>query len=173
MAKHEPGCRCSLHKPRSPEHRARLSAVLTRHGHSHPHTPEYAAWCQMKQRCLNTNFPAYPDYGGRGVTVCERWMSFGDFLADIGEKPEPKHAYNLDLIDYNGSYEPGNVRWAPRGEQWKRAREFNAKRRAAANQAALSSRKQCVVSRASPKQLTVRSSQVRRVKTPSYRVSSF
>jgi hypothetical protein len=134
MAKHVSGCQCGLHKPRTQEHRDRLREANLKHGHASPHTPEYAAWCQMKQRCLNPNYPAYPAYGGRGATVCERWLEFGNFLADMGEKPEPKHAYNIDLIDYTGNYEPGNVRWATRSEQGRRAREFNAERRSAVNE---------------------------------------
>ncbi len=75
------------------------------------HTREYRAWASMKQRCHNPRTPAYPNYGGRGIEVCQSWRdSFEAFLADVGLRPSPKHS--LDRIDNDGNYEPGNVRWA-------------------------------------------------------------
>lgn len=65
----------------------------------------------MRQRCLNKNNPAYPNYGGRGIKICERWLeSFENFRADVGEPPSQNHS--LDRIDNEKGYEPGNVRWA-------------------------------------------------------------
>src|SRR5438094_3143938 len=83
--------------------------------HGHSTSPEYISWEAMKQRCFDPKKPNYHLYGGRGITVCERWMDFRNFLADMGPRPSPAHS--LDRFpDRDGNYEPGNVRWAT-GEQ--------------------------------------------------------
>jgi hypothetical protein len=69
----------------------------------------------MIQRCTNPKNPAYHWYGGRGITVCERWLSSANFLADMGKRPSPKHS--LDRKDNGKGYEPGNCRWATVPEQ--------------------------------------------------------
>ena len=76
---------------------------------------EYLSWRAVKARCGNPKQTNWLWYGGRGITVCERWRTlFANFLADMGAKPTPKHG--LKLIDPDGSYEPGNCRWATREE---------------------------------------------------------
>jgi hypothetical protein len=71
---------------------------------------EYLAWQSMKQRCTtDKNHPSYPFYGARGIYVCERWLTYENFLADMGRAPNRKHS--LDRIDNDSIYEPGNCCW--------------------------------------------------------------
>lgn len=73
-------------------------------------TPEYTAWKNIKQRCLNPNNPDWPDYGGRGIGICEKWShDFSAFFRDAGQRPGPE--YSIDRIDNSRGYEPGNIHW--------------------------------------------------------------
>lgn len=84
--------------------------------HPKPRSPERRSWYHMKERCKNPNSKDYPQYGGRGISVCARWdESFANFIADMGQRPSDRHS--LDRIDVNGNYEPSNCRWADALEQ--------------------------------------------------------
>jgi hypothetical protein len=134
-------CTCGKHQgySRSPEHRELQAAKARERGFAHKpdcgcvwcgsnpastrhgdtsrtaRTPEYVAWSNMRGRCLNLDHPKFKDYGGRGITVCEGWDSYENFLADMGRRPGPD--LSLDRIDNDGNYEPGNCRWATKSEQ--------------------------------------------------------
>lgn len=83
------------------------------HGHTWKggHSRTYDSWRSMKRRCADASNPYY---GGRGISVCDRWRLFANFLADMGERPA---GTTLDRIDPDGNYEPGNCRWATPQEQ--------------------------------------------------------
>lgn len=84
--------------------------------HGKVKSAEYKVHQGMLNRCYNPNVEGYPNYGGRGIEVCERWRNFRNFIADMGPRPSAKHS--LDRYpDQNGHYEPGNVRWATSAQQ--------------------------------------------------------
>lgn len=86
-----------------------------------PETSEYRAWINMRQRCFNERHSSYKYYGGRGITICDRWKSFQNFISDMGMKPSSKHS--IDRINNDGNYEPTNCRWATDLEQQNNSRQ--------------------------------------------------
>jgi len=83
-------------------------------------TPEYKSWAGMIQRCTNAKDKRYTEYGGRGISVCDEWISFKAFYSSMGDKPGEN--YSIDRIDNNGNYEPGNCRWATKTQQSRNTR---------------------------------------------------
>ncbi len=91
-----------------------LREIRLKHGMTG--TPEYQSWNHMKQRCYNTNDHKYPHYGGRGISVCKRWIeSFENFFEDMGTRPSSE--YSLGRINNDGDYRPENCRWETAKQQ--------------------------------------------------------
>ena len=105
-------CGCLLSKTRKDGSRKKTTHGETRNGRQ---SREYVSWYCMKTRCLNSNADEYSNYGGRGIKICERWLNFENFLADMGRKPG--RGYTLERKDTEGNYEPENCKWATSTEQ--------------------------------------------------------
>jgi hypothetical protein len=109
-------------------YRSRMASVTHGDASKGARSAEYTCWTQMKQRCSNPNKDKFHYYGGRGISVCQRWInSYESFLADMGRKPSAAHS--IDRVDVNGDYEPSNCRWATSSEQIRNRRKPPAKQR--------------------------------------------
>lgn len=84
-------------------------------------TTEYSSWESMKQRCFNSKNKHFKNYGGRGVTVCDKWLTFDGFFEDMGIKPGKE--YSLDRVDTNGNYSKENCKWSTRYTQDRNRRD--------------------------------------------------
>jgi len=84
-------------------------------------TPLYICWRRMKQRCLDKNDKRYPRYGGRGITVCDKWLEFEGFVEDMGDSWFK--GASLERNENDGNYEKSNVRWIPMAEQAKNRKD--------------------------------------------------
>ena len=94
----------------------KMGSATKTHGHTTTagDSPTYESWRGMTKRCTNPKHISFPEYVGRGISVCPQWRTFANFLADMGVRPE---GMTLDRKDNDGNYEPGNCQWATRKAQ--------------------------------------------------------
>ena len=103
--------------------REKIAKARTKHGchrRNVPIMPEYNVWKTMRQRCLNPKNPSYPNYGGRGIIICERWNHFENFLADMGSRPTSTST--IERKNVNGHYCQGNCMWIEKRFQGRNTR---------------------------------------------------
>lgn len=109
---HTKSCGCLI--------KERNQARLTTHGEGNKTVREYRAWAHVKERCSNPNCRQFKHYGGRGITMCERWAcSYENFVSDMGRCPD---GFSIERINNDGNYEPSNCRWASQKEQCQNTR---------------------------------------------------
>ena len=105
-----PATKPRLRRPFTTPHRARVGFETT-----------YSSWRSMMSRCTREDCGSYARYGAKGVSVCDRWTRFVDFLSDMGARPE---GCTLDRIDNERGYDPGNGRWATPAQQFRNSSRF-------------------------------------------------
>lgn len=117
-------CGCAQAAQRAKNGRATIAkaqAKNTKHGYlKGGRHPVYRVWQGIKERCLKPKHKSYPDYGGRGIKICDRWMDFVNFIADMGDRPSSNHS--IERRDNDGNYEPNNCYWATKAEQARNSR---------------------------------------------------
>lgn len=110
---HTTSCGCVLEATRGKSNITHGGTIGNTRGVKRP--TEYHIWASMRKRCLNPKCKAYPDYGGRGITICDRWSKFENFLEDMGKRPSK--FVSLDRVDTNKGYSPDNCAWRSAEQQ--------------------------------------------------------